>query len=90
MDQRRQSGSGTASYANIPYVNMILIAVNVVIFVAGIFLEPFGAGAESMFLKGALYAPLILKGQGFYRLVTSIFLHADASHLLSDDPSGCP
>ena len=84
MDQRRQSGSGTASYANIPYVNMILIAVNVVIFVAGIFLEPFGAGAESMFLKGALYAPLILKGQGFYRLVTSIFLHADASHLVNN------
>ena len=84
MDQRRQSGSGAVSYANIPYVNMILIAVNVVIFVAGIFLEPVGAGAESMFLKGALYAPLILKGQGFYRLVTSIFLHADASHLVNN------
>lgn len=77
MDRREQ-------LRKVSFVNFFLIAVNVLIFVAGLVLSPFGLGAESLIQKGCLYAPLILKAQGFYRLVTSIFLHADASHLVNN------
>ncbi len=79
MDQRRQEG-----YNNVSYMNFFLIAVNVAVFLAGIFLAPAGLGSANMFHRGALYAPVILKGQEFYRLITSVFLHADASHLVNN------
>ena len=79
MDLKRQGGLRQAAW-----MNDLLIAVNVLVFV----LESAGAGRgrglEHMYRAGALYAPLLFKGQGFYRLVTSIFLHADAGHLFNN------
>ena len=68
----------------IPWVNYILIAVNVLVFAAGLLIGGSGRGAAFMYRQGALYAPLLLKGQDFHRLVTSIFLHADAAHLVNN------
>ena len=43
-----------------------------------------GRAGEALYARGALYAPLILKGQDFYRLLSAVFLHADAAHLVNN------
>ena len=64
-----------------PWMNALLIIINVLVFIAGIA----GRGDYgAMYRAGALYAPLLLKGHGFYRLITSVFLHADVSHLFNN------
>lgn len=64
-----------------PWMNALLIIISVLVFIAGIA----GRGDYgAMYRAGALYAPLLLKGQGFYRLITSVFLHADVSHLFNN------
>ena len=79
MDQKRQTGTGSVSF-----VNFFLIAVNAAVFIFGLIPWRGVPVADSLFQRGALYAPLILKAQGFHRLITSIFLHADASHLVNN------
>ena len=79
MNEKRQTGTGTVSY-----VNLFLIAVNVAVYVIGLIPWRGVPAADSLFQRGALYAPLILKAQGFHRLLTSVFLHADASHLVNN------
>ena len=45
-----------------PWMNALLIIINVLVFIAGIA----GRGDYgAMYRAGALYAPLLLKGQGF-------------------------
>lgn len=72
------------SLRNAAWMNYLLILINVLVFVLGMAAAGSGRGADSWYRAGALYAPLLLKGQGFYRLVTSIFLHADVSHLFNN------
>ena len=60
----------------LPIVTTILIAVNVLIFLFGIF---FGA-RDFLINTFAVYGPFIREGD-FYRLITGIFLHADILHL---------
>ena len=60
--------------SSIPMVNYALIAVNVLVFLAGTAAAGGGMTGEMLYARGALYAPLILKGQGFYRLLTAVFL----------------
>ena len=79
MDYERENGGLRNAW-----MNNFLIAVNVIVFAAGMA----GTGRiwdrDFMVRAGALYAPLLLKGQGFYRLVTSVFLHADVTHLFNN------
>jgi rhomboid protease GluP len=70
--------------SSIPMVNYALIAVNVLVFLAGTAAAGGGMTGEMLYARGALYAPLILKGQGFYRLLTAVFLHADPAHLVNN------
>ena len=79
MDPKKQRGLPEAAW-----MNNLLIAVNVVVFIAETAGAGRGRGLEHMYRIGALYVPLLFKGQGFYRLVTSIFLHADAAHLFNN------
>jgi len=79
MDPKKQRGLPEAAW-----MNNLLIAVNVLVFIAETCGAGRGRGLEHMYRIGALYAPLLFKGQGFYRLVTSIFLHADAAHLFNN------
>lgn len=60
----------------LPIVTTILIALNVLIFLFGIF---FGA-RDFLINTFAVYGPFIREGD-FYRLITGIFLHADILHL---------
>lgn len=79
MDQERENGGLRSAW-----MNNLLIAVNAIVFAVGMA----GTGriwnADFLVRAGALYAPLLLKGQGFYRLVTSMFLHADLAHLFNN------
>ena len=79
MNQDRKSSMLRAAW-----MNGFLIAVNVLVFAAGMA----GTGriwdAAFMIRSGALYAPLLLKGQDFYRLVTAMFLHVDITHLFNN------
>ena len=68
----------------IPWVNIILIAANVIIFAVEIGAGALGREAGFLYRRGGLYAPLILKRIELYRLVTSVFLHADARHLVNN------
>jgi len=60
----------------LPIVTTILIALNVLIFLFGIF---FGT-RDFLINTFAVYGPFIREGD-FYRLITGIFLHADILHL---------
>ena len=66
------------------WMNNLLIAVNVLVFAVGMAGTGRWRDPGSLYRAGALYAPLLLKGQGYYRLLTSIFLHADLSHLFNN------
>lgn len=59
------------------------IIVNIGIFL-GIML--IGKDGDTMFLleHGAMYAPYVLEGKEYYRLVTSMFLHFGMQHLLNN------
>ena len=80
MNQDRKSSMLRAAW-----MNGFLIAVNVLVFAAGMA----GTGriwdAAFMIRSGALYAPLLLKGQDFYRLVTAMFFPLQLSRW-----HGCP
>jgi len=60
----------------LPIVTTILIALNVLIFLFGIF---FGT-RDFLINTFAVYGPFVREGD-FYRLITGIFLHADILHL---------
>ena len=67
----------------IPYVTIVLIAVNVIIF---FIMEMFGSTEdfERLYDWGAMYWPAV-SGQGeFYRIFTHMFLHAGSEHLMSN------
>ncbi|MDO5131602.1 MAG: rhomboid family intramembrane serine protease [Eubacteriales bacterium] len=69
---------------DVSWANYLLMAVNVLVFVVGLVLDRVLHYDGFLYRRGLLYAPLILKGQGFYRLLTSVFLHADAGHLTNN------
>ncbi|MFN8376485.1 MAG: rhomboid family intramembrane serine protease [Anaerolineae bacterium] len=61
-----------------PVVTYTLIAINTLIFIAGT-LYP---DLRTMSLEfGILYRPYVIQGGEYYRLFTSMFLHADITHL---------
>ncbi len=65
------------------YVNIAIIIANVLCF---LYLEIRGSTENTMFMlqSGAMYAPFVL-GQGqYYRLITSLFMHFGASHLMNN------
>lgn len=67
----------------VAYVNIALIIANVLCF---LYLEIRGSTENTMFMlqSGAMYAPFVL-GQGqYYRLITSLFMHFGASHLMNN------
>ncbi|WP_051656819.1 rhomboid family intramembrane serine protease [Butyrivibrio sp. AE3004] len=60
------------------YINTIIIILNIIIFIISLILgEPFVQRFEQR-------ADYIMAGSQYYRLVTSMFLHADAEHLFSN------
>jgi membrane associated rhomboid family serine protease len=63
-------------------VTTVLIAVNVVVFLAEIALgSSWDTTSGRIFNEGALFGPFVADGE-WYRLITSAFLHAGPIHLL--------
>lgn len=74
---------GTFRIRDKAYVNITLIAVNVAVF---LYLELIGDTENTMFMMrhGAVYEPLVVLRGEYYRLLTAIFLHFGASHLVNN------
>jgi membrane associated rhomboid family serine protease len=69
------------STATEPIVTYVLIAINVVVFLAeGRFGVGSSSGGTAIFDKGALYGPAIANGD-WWRIATSGFLHAGLLHI---------
>lgn len=62
---------------------IILIAVNVMVFLALSF-RGMTEDAQFMLEHGAMYVPYMIKGEEYYRLFTSMFMHFDMDHLLNN------
>jgi membrane associated rhomboid family serine protease len=69
------------SIATEPIVTYVLIAINVVVFLAeGRFGVGSNSGGTTIFDKGALYGPAVANGD-WWRIATSGFLHAGLLHI---------
>ena len=79
MDRNRQKSPDQTAWMNI-----LLIIINMLIFAAGTAAAGTGKDPGIWNRGGALYAPLIVTGRELYRLITSVFLHADLSHLFNN------
>lgn len=74
---------GTDRIKDKSFVNIMFIAVNVIVF---LYLELIGDTENTMFMMrhGAVYEPLVVSQGQYYRLLTAMFLHFGASHLVSN------
>jgi len=65
------------------YVNWTLIIMNVLYF---LYLEIVGSSENAYFMyeKGAMYAPAVLEGGEYYRLVTAMFMHFGIRHIVNN------
>ena len=64
-------------------ISIVLTVINALVFV----LLSFGGRTDDLYYildKGATYAPIIFDGGEYYRLFTSMFLHFDFDHLMSN------
>ena len=62
----------------LPWVNICLIAVNVIVFLICTFT------GRLLYNKGALGVMFIIEDRSYYRIITSMFLHLDTGHLFSN------
>ena len=60
------------------YVTLALLIGNIAVFVAGTTITP------GIYSKGAMYSLAVLNEGQLYRVVTSMFLHADMNHLFNN------
>lgn len=80
---------GTSPARNLNYrylltpVTMGIIALNILVYIITHFTPLFG-GPEAMLEKGALSWYYVVENKEYYRILTSIFLHADWSHLVNN------
>ncbi|MDE6386576.1 MAG: rhomboid family intramembrane serine protease [Lachnospiraceae bacterium] len=64
--------------AGLPWVNICLVAVNVFVFLICTFT------GELLYNKGAFGVQEIMVDRSYYRMITSMFLHSDVDHLVSN------
>ncbi len=71
------------SMPTLPTATRVLIAINVIVFLAetaaGASLG--SAGGGTLYVKGALFGPLIVQSHEYWRIITSGFLHAGLFHV---------
>lgn len=65
------------------YVTGILIAVNIIYF---LYLEIAGSSEDILFMlnHGAMFAPAVLIGKEYYRLLTAMFMHFGIDHIINN------
>lgn len=62
---------------------ILLIVINVIVFFVLSF-SGMTEDAEFMLEHGAMYVPYMLKGEEYYRLITSMFMHFGFDHLMNN------
>ena len=74
---------GVEKYHKAAYVNLTIIAVNVLWF---LFLETRGSteNTEFMIIHGALFEPAVLYQEEYWRLLTAVFMHFGIEHLVNN------
>jgi membrane associated rhomboid family serine protease len=77
----RQKVYTAASLVTRPYVSIVIIAINVVVFLVGLgTTDNIQTGEQSLQTRGFLYASAVANGE-WYRIFTSGFLHANIIHI---------
>ena len=66
------------NWKQLPYVNVCIVVINIIVFILCAFSQ------EVLYNKGAFSILLIQETKEYYRFLTSVFLHADIDHLLSN------
>lgn len=70
-----------------PYINIVLIVINAIVFIAGEFIIGGIIRGNThllpLYTYGALYGKGVINGE-FYRFLTYMFLHADVNHLVNN------
>lgn len=61
-----------------PWVTITLTSINVLVYLLCMFI------GDTIYSKGILYAPSVLEQGEFYRLFSSLFMHADVDHLFNN------
>lgn len=64
-------------------MNTILIVANLIAYIITHYTDAFG-GADQMYIRGALSWYFVKENNEYYRLLTSMFMHADGSHLVNN------
>ncbi len=65
------------------YVNVALMVLNLLVF---LYLEIAGSSEDTVFMveSGAMFAPAVLAGKEYYRLVTAMFMHFGINHIINN------
>ena len=77
-DARSENTRWRKTARDLPWVNICLVAANVIVFLICTFT------GRLLYNKGALGVAYIIEDNSYYRLITSMFLHADTGHLFSN------
>ncbi|MDD3172734.1 MAG: rhomboid family intramembrane serine protease [Herbinix sp.] len=64
-------------------INTAIIVFNIIAYIITHYTNAFG-GEEQMVTKGALSWYFVTENKEYYRLLTSMFMHADGSHLINN------
>lgn len=83
LDSQRRYKMGYSRMKKTAYVNMLLIALNVIYF---LILEMMGSTENSIFMiqHGAMYEPLVKEQGEYYRLLTAVFMHFGINHIANN------
>jgi rhomboid protease GluP len=68
---------------NRPYVTILLIAVNVLVFLC-VNVRYSSSSADTLIAHGGAYAPFVQEKGEYYRLFTSMFMHGGFEHLMNN------
>ena len=70
-------------YARTAFINTAIIALNLIVF---LYLEFLGSTEDGIFMiaHGAVFSPLLTEYHEYSRLLTSMFMHFGAAHLMNN------
>ena len=82
-DHQRMQSSPARKLKLFMLINTIIIAINIIVFLVMHYTKAFG-GEGPMVEGGALSWYLVKEQKEYYRVITSMFMHADWSHLFNN------